>query len=160
MFINWSKRMCTIGSSLDCRGAGLNPFRTTDIPKDVCCILQKRYAPGLAGHGGFSVEYDSCFTQEQRGRSIVNHGHTLRTPTSTSSCPWQWQSRRLVGRLALMVNGGATSGQVSQPNTILIGKLLGNSLTWPEGTEIVSCLAVNTDRNMIFPADAKQHTCI
>ncbi|CAB1456266.1 unnamed protein product, partial [Pleuronectes platessa] len=74
----------------------------------------------------------------------------------SSSCSWERQSGRLVSKLALMVNGAAASGQVSQPNKILIGKLLGNSLILPEGREIVFRLAVNTDGgDMIFSADTK-----
>lgn len=60
------------------------------------------------------------------------------------SCPWEPQSTKPVSKLTLLVNGAATSGRVSQPNKILIGKLLGNSLIWPEGIEMVFCLAVNT----------------
>lgn len=120
--------------------AALNPNRTQHDPKG--------HSLRLAGHGGFISGIWQWFTQEQRGTSSLHHGCTPCAAAPTPLPSWELQSMQPVSKLALLVNGAATSGRVSQPNKILIGELLGNSLIWPEGPERVFCLAGDTDKAM------------
>lgn len=90
-----------------------------------------------------SVDYDSGSLKSIGVDPVYIKGSTPVFQCHTPSCPWELQPRQPVSKLTLLVNGAATSGRVSQPNKILIGELLGNSLIWPEGTEVVFCLSVN-----------------
>lgn len=71
------------------------------------------------------MEYDSCSLRSKG----VDPVYIMGAPQHhTPSCSRELQSMWPVSKLTLLVNGAATSGQVSQSNKILIGELLGNSL--------------------------------
>lgn len=102
------------------RGGALNPNRTQEIPKDTLQDWQ--------GKEALSVDYDSCSLRSKGVDPVYIMGVPPLLQRHTLSCPWELQSRQPVSKLTLLVNGAATSGRVSQPNKILIGELLGNSL--------------------------------
>lgn len=110
------------------------------------------------------MDYDSCSLRSKGVDPVYIMGVPPVLQRHTPSCPWELQSRQPVSKLTLLVNGAATSGRVSQPNKILIGELLGNSLIWPEGTKMVLCLSVNAtadrqgDGDMIFFVGRKQYS--
>ena len=146
-----------VRSILDWKGADQNPTWTQWIPKDTLLDWQ--------GMEALSVEYDSCSLRSKEVDPVYIMGEPPVLQRHTPSYSWELQSRRLVSQLTLLVNGAATSGRVSQPNKIVIGELLGNSLIWPEGTETVFYLAVNTtncregDGNILFSGGTKQYMC-
>lgn len=93
----------------------------------------KRHPTRLAVHGHFISGIWQLFTRSKGVDPVYIMGALPVLRRHTPSCPWEQQSLRPVSKLTLLVNGAATSGRVSQPNKILIGELLGNSLIWPEG---------------------------
>lgn len=84
-----------------------------------------------------SVEYDSCSLGSKGVDPVYIMGAPCALRRHISSCSWEPQSTQPVSELTLLANGAATSGRMSQPNKILIGQLVGNSLMCPEGAERV-----------------------